>query len=119
LYQRSFQAIDVADFLRARLRHLRARVVCLWARRTMHGGPEIETVCKSQPRLYHEEFSASAPELNPTLHIWHNFRGHTANRLLRDTRELRLRLQAHVSQVCCSQAKLCSFTLATALPSPP
>jgi len=116
---RNFQAIDGADFLRALLRHLRGYVVLLWDRSTIHRGPSIEAVCPAHPRRHLEEFPAYAPERNPTEQIWNDFKGHTANSLLRDTRELCRRLRANVRRVCQSQANWRSFILASELPSPP
>jgi len=116
---KNFQAVDVADFLRALLRHLRGHVVLLWDRGSIHKGPAIEAVRKAHPRLHMEEFPAYAPELNPTEQIWNDFKGHTANSLLWDTRDLCRRLQANVRRVRRSQAKLRSFILASKLPSPP
>jgi hypothetical protein len=88
-------------------------------RGSIHKGPAIEAVCQVHPRLHVEEFPADAPELNPTEQVWNDFKGHTANSLLRDTRELCRHVQANVRRVRRSQAKLRSFILASKLPSPP
>ena len=114
---RNFRAMDVADCLRVLLRHLRGHVILLWDQGAIHRGPAIEAVCKAHPRLHVEEFPAYAPELNPTEQIWNDFKGHIANSLLRDTRDLGRRLQANVRRVRRSQAKLRSFILASELPS--
>jgi len=116
---KNFQAVDVADFLRALLRHLRGHVVLLWDRGSIHKGPAIEAVRTAHPRLHVEEFPAYALDLNPTEQVWNDVKGHTANRLLRDTRDLCRRFQANVRRVRRSQAKLRSFILASKLPSPP
>ena len=115
----NFQAVDVASFVRALLRHLRGQVILLWDRGTIHRGAAIAALQKRYPRLHIEEFPAYAPELNPVEQIWNDFKGHTANSLLRDRRELRRRLQANTRRVRRSQAKLRSFILAAKLPSPP
>lgn len=115
----NFHAMDVADFLRALLRHLRGHVVLLWDRGSIHKGAAIDAVCQAYPRLHLEEFPAYAPELNPTELVWNDFKGHTANSLLRDTRELSRSLRANLRRVRRSQAKLRSFILASDLPSPP
>jgi putative transposase len=115
----NFQAVDVAAFLRALLRHLRGPIILLWDRGSIHRGPAIEAVRQAHPRLHVEAFPAYAPELNPTEQVWNDFKSHTANSLLRDTRELRRSLRANSRRVCRSQAKLRSFILASALPSPP
>jgi transposase len=116
---KNFQAVDVADFLRALLRHLRGHVVLLWDRGSIHQGPAIEAVCEAHPRLHVEEFPAYAPELNPAEQVWNDFKRHTANSLLRDTRDLCRRLNANTRRVRRSQAKRRSFIRASKLPSPP
>ena len=115
----NFQAIHVADFLRALLRHVRGPIILLWDQGSIHRGPAIEAVRKAHPRLHVEEFPAYAPELNPTEQVWNDFKGHTANSLLRDTRDLRRRLWANTRRVRRSQAKLRSFIRSSKLPSPP
>jgi hypothetical protein len=55
---KNFQAVDVADFLRALWRHLRGPVVLLWDRGPIHKGPAIEAVRQAHPRLHVEEFPA-------------------------------------------------------------
>jgi transposase len=116
---RNFQAIDVADFLRALLRHLRGHIILLWDRSSIHRGPAIEAVCQAHPRLHLEEFPAYAPELNPAEQVWNDFKGRMANTLLWDTRDLRRRLSASARRVRRSQAKLRSLLLSSKLPSPP
>jgi putative transposase len=116
---RHFQAIDVAGFLRALLRHLRGPIILLWDRGTIHRGAAIEAVCQAHPRLHLEEFPAYAPELKPTEQIWNDFKSHTANSLLWDTRDLHRRLSANARRVRRSQAKLRSFINSSKLPSPP
>ena len=54
----NFQAIDVADFLRALLRHLRGPIILLWDRGSIHRGPAIDAVCQAHPRLHLEECPA-------------------------------------------------------------
>jgi putative transposase len=116
---RNFQAIDVADFLRALLRHLRGHIILLWDRGSIHRGAAIEAVQQAHPRLQVEEFPAYAPELNPVEQIWNDFKGHTANSLLQDRRHLYRSLQANSRRVRRSQEQLRSFILASTLPSPP
>jgi transposase len=115
----NFQAVHVADFLRVLLRHLRGHVIVLWDRGSIHQGAAIAAVQQAYPRLHLEEFPAYAPDLNPTEQLWNNCKGHTANSLLRDLRDLRHRLSAKTRRLRRSQAKLRSFILASKLPSPP
>jgi len=116
---RHFQALEVAGLLRARLRHLRGPVILLWDRGTLHRGAAIEAVCQAHPRRPVEAFPAYAPERHPTAQMWHDCKGHTANSLLRDTRELHRRLSANARRVRRSQAKRRSFISSSTLPSPP
>lgn len=115
----NFKAVDVADFLRALLRHVRGPIMLLWDRSSIHRGAAIDAVRQAYPRLHLEEFPAYAPELNPAEQVWNDFKGHTANSIPRDTRELRRNLRANTRRVCHSQAKLRSFILSSKLPSPP
>jgi transposase len=115
----NFQAIHVADFLRALLRHLRGHVMVLWDQGSIHRGPAIEAVQQAHPRLHLQEFPAYAPELNPVEQVWNDFKGHTANSLLRDTRDIRRSLYANRRRARRSQVKLRSFIGASKLSSPP
>lgn len=116
---RNFQAAHVAEFLRALLRQLRGHVIVLWDQGSIHQGPAIAAVQQAYPRLHVEEFPAYAPELNPTEQLWNDFKGHTANSLLRDQQHLRRRLSDNTRRVRRSQTKLRSFFRTSKLPSPP
>ena len=115
----NFTAVHVADFLRGLLQHLRGHVILLWDQGSIHRGAAIAAVQQAYPRLQIEEFPAYAPELNPVEQLWNDFKGHTANSLPRDRRDIRRSLQANTRRVRHSQAKLRSFILASELPSPP
>jgi hypothetical protein len=112
-------AIHVAGCLRALVRPLRGHVIRRWDQGSIHQGPAIAEVQRASPRLHIHEFPAYAPELNPVAPLWNDFKGHTANSLPRDMRDIRRRLQANSRRVRRSQAKLRSFILASELPSPP
>jgi transposase len=116
---RNCKAVDVAACLRALLRQLRGHVILLWDRGRMHRGPAIEAVCQAHPRWHLEEFPAYAPELDPAERVWNDFKGHTANSLLRDTRDICRNLRNNIRRVRRHQEKLRSFILASKLPSPP
>jgi putative transposase len=115
----NFTALHVAACLWELLHHVRGHVILLWDRGSIHKGPAIAAVQRAYPRLHIEEFPAYAPELNPVEQLWNDFKGHMANSLPRDTRDIRRSLQANTRRVRRSQAKLRSFILASALPSPP
>jgi putative transposase len=114
----NFTARHVAAVLRGLLRHLRGPVILLWDQGSIPRGPAMAAVQRAYPRLHIEEFPAYAPELNPVEPLWNDFKGHTANSLPRDTRDIRRSLQANTRRVRRSQAKLRSFILASELPSP-
>ena len=115
----NFTAVHVADFLRGLLQPLRGNVILLWDQGSIHRGPAIAAVQQAYPRLQIEEFPAYAPELNPVEQLWNDFKGHTANSLPRDRRDIRRSLQANTRRVRHSQAQWRSFILASELPSPP
>jgi transposase len=112
-----FQAIHVADFLRALLQQLWEHIILLWDHGSIHREPAIEAVCWA-PRLHLEAFPAYAPELNPTEQVWNDSTGHIANSRLRDIRDLRRRLSATTRWVRHSQAKLRSLIRSSKLPFP-
>jgi transposase len=114
----NFTAVHVADFLRGLLPHLRGHVILLWDQGSIHRGAAIAAVQQAYPRLQIEEFPAYAPELNPVEQLWNDFKGHTANSLPRDRRDIRRSLQANTRRVRHSQAKLRSCILASELPAP-
>lgn len=117
--QDNFTARQVAKFLRHLLRHLRGPVVLLWDGAKIHKGPHIAAVQAAYPRLHLERFPAYAPELNPTEQLWHDFKHHTANSLLRDKQDIRLHLHASTRRVRRAPDKLRAFVRASDLPSPP
>jgi transposase len=115
----NFTAMPVAALLRGLWRHLRGDVIRLWEQGSIHQGLAIAEVQRADPRLHIEAFPAYAPELNPVEQLWNDFKGHTANSLPRDMRDIRRSWQANTRRVRHSQAKLRSFILASELPSPP
>jgi putative transposase len=81
--------VHVADLLRGLLQHLRGHVILLWDQGSIHRGPAIAEGQQAYPRLQIAEFPAYAPELNPVEQLWNDFKGHTANSLPRDRRDIR------------------------------
>jgi len=115
----NFAAVDVADFLRRLLRHLRGPVILLWDGAPIHRGGPFRQVQEAFPRLHLERFPAYAPELNPVEWLWKDCNGHMANSLLRDERHIHQRLHGTKRRVVRSQEKLRSFVEASHLPSTP
>jgi transposase len=117
--QDSFNAVAVAEFVRALLQHLRGEVILLWDGGQIHKGSAIAGLQVAYPRLHLERFPGYAPELNPVEQIWNDFKGHSANSVFLDKQDIRLSLHASTRRVRNSQAKLRSFVHASDLPSPP
>jgi transposase len=118
-HQDNFSAVGVAKFLRMLLNHLRGQVILLWDGGTIHKGPFINAVRDAYPRLHLERFPGYAPELNPVEQVWNDFKGRTANSLLRNKQDIRLSLHASTRRVRSSGDKLRSFVLSSDLPSAP
>ena len=119
LRQDNFKAVHVARFLRLLLRHMRGHVILLWDGGQIHKGPAIDAVRDAFPRLHLERFPGYAPELNPVEQVWNDFKRQTGNSILRDKQDIRLRLHGSARRVRRSPDKLCSFVLASDLPSAP
>lgn len=117
--QDNVTALQVAKFLRRLLRHLRGPVILLWDGGRIHKGSAIDAIRHAYPRLHLERFPGYAPELNPAEQVWNDFKGHTANSLLRNKQDIRLHLHASARRVRRSGEKLRSFVLASDLPSAP
>jgi transposase len=66
----SFNAVQIAAFLRDLLRQLRGRVIIVWDNATTHRGPVIQKLLRKFPRLWLENFPPYAPDLNPVEQIW-------------------------------------------------
>lgn len=116
--QANFRAWHVAVFLRALLQELSGYLIVLWDGANIHKGPEMAAIQADYPRIHFERFPAYAPELNPVEHIWHDFKGRTANSLPRDKQDIRLKLHENTRRIRRSQTKLRSFVLASELPDP-
>ena len=116
--QDNFKAVHVAPFLRHLLHHLRGEVILLWDQGQIHKGPAIRQLLEDYPRLHTEWFPKYAPELNPAEQVWNEFKGHTANSLPLDKRDIRNSLHANTRRVRRCQDKLRSLILASKLPSP-
>ena len=117
--QKNFNAMDVANFLRTLLGHLRGEVILLSDGAQIHKGEVFRKLQERFPRLHLERFPGYTPELNPTEWVWKDFDGRTANSLLRDKEHVRQRLHANKRRVVRTQEKLRSFVRASKLPSAP
>jgi len=71
--------VEVAVFLRALLRHLRAHVIVVLDGGTIHKGPAVRALLRRCRRLHIERFPGYAPELNPDEFVWTHFKAALAN----------------------------------------
>jgi hypothetical protein len=71
--------VEVRDFLRYLLRHLRGSIVLLWDGASIHRRVLIRDFLRWQTRLHVYPLPAYAPELNPAEFVWAN----TKRQLLR------------------------------------
>ena len=69
-HERNITGVEVADFLRDLLRHLRGHVFLVWDGGSIHKGKEVKTFMASHRRLHVHRFPAYAPELNPIELVW-------------------------------------------------
>jgi putative transposase len=86
---RHFRSLDVADFIRDLLRHLRGRVIVVCDNGTMHKGEPIRQLLADHPRLSIEHLPPYAPDLNPVEQLWNHLKyGALANFVPHDLDEL-------------------------------
>ncbi len=113
---KNIKNIQVAQFLRYLLRHLRRRVVLLWDSGRVHKGPAIREVLTKYPRLAVESFPGYAPELNPDEFVWNLLKRPLANSAPKDLPQLRRLLQKPFCRLRQSQPLLWSCIEASNLP---
>ena len=77
LYEGNISQVQVCDFLRYLLRHLRGAVIVIWDNATPHKGIEIRKLCGKYKRL--EALPPYAPELNPDEGVWSQAKKSMAN----------------------------------------
>ena len=70
LYLRNIGQVEVCEFLRHLLRHLRGPVIVLLDNSRTHKGEPLRELCQRYRRLHVEHFPSYAPELNPDEGVW-------------------------------------------------
>lgn len=70
LYENNITQVQVCDFLRYLLRHLRGFVIVIWDNATPHKTKMIRELCRKYKRLHLEALPPYAPELNPDEGVW-------------------------------------------------
>jgi transposase len=106
LPEANFDNVEVADFLRHLLRHLRGLVIVIWDNGRHHKGEAIRTLLRRCQRLRLEPLPPYAPELNPDEGVWNQTRTTLANGRPDDSRELAETLNETLLKLGLSQAKL-------------
>jgi len=110
--------VEIVDFLRHLLRHLRGPVVLLWDGGPIHKRKIVRDFIRRRPRLHVYPFPAYAPELNPDEFVWTQTKRDLSNSAPKDIRDLRQRLRGSTRRLQRSQRLLRSCILASDLPWP-
>lgn len=113
---RNLNGLDIRDFLKYLLRHLRGPVVLLWDRGPIHRRKEVKEFIRQRTRLHVEFFPAYAPELNPAEFVWCQADKALANTAPEDLDELKGLLRSSVRRIRNSQKLLWSCIYASDLP---
>lgn len=79
LYLENISQIEVCDFLRYLLQHLRGPVTVIWDNGRPHKGRSIREFLRRYPRLHLEALPPYAPELNPDEGVWSQAKTTLAN----------------------------------------
>jgi len=70
LYEGNITQVQIQEFLRYMLKHLRGPVVVVWDNAACHKGIDIRKFCARHKRLHLEALPPYAPELNPDEGVW-------------------------------------------------
>ena len=108
--------LDVRDFLKDLLQHLRGPLVLLWDRASIHGRKEVNEFLNRHSRIRVERFPAYAPELNPAEYVWNRADHNLRNSVPDDLSELKGMLWNTVRRLRRSQDRLWSCIYASDLP---
>jgi transposase len=106
LPEANFDNVEVADFLRHLLRHLRGFVIVIWDNGRPHRGDAIRALLRRCRRIHLEALPPYAPELNPDEGVWNQTRTTLANGRPDDPTELAQTLSEVLLELGLSQAKL-------------
>ena len=106
LPEANFDNVEVADFLRHLLRHLRGFVIVVWDNGRPHKGEAMRALLRRCRRLRLEPLPPYAPELNPDEGVWNQTRTELANGRPDDPLELAEILNETLIELSLSQSKL-------------
>lgn len=98
--------LEVCEFLRHLLRHLRGPVIALLDNSRTHRGEPLRILKQRHPRLQVEYFPAYAPELNPDEGVWSLAKRKLANGRPDNIEELVEQVGSSLRSIRGSQASL-------------
>ncbi len=116
LHRKNLNGLDVKDFLRYLLKHLRGHSVLLWDRSSIHRRKLVKEYWEKHPRIQVEEFPGYAPELNPAEYIWNHADRELSNTAAEELDQLEGLLAESASRLSNSQQLLWSCIYASDLP---
>ena len=108
---RNISALDVVEFLRHLLRHIRRPITIVWDRSNTHDRSKAVRVWLAKhPEIRTERFPGYAPELNPDEQVWtHIKHGRLANFVPADSGHLRRRVRCELARLKRHPELLASF----------
>lgn len=108
---RNISALDVVEFLRHLLRHIRRPITIVWDRSNTHDRSKAVRVWLAKhPEIRTERFPGYAPELNPDEQVWtHVKHGRLANFVPADSDHLRRRVRCELARLKRHPELLASF----------
>lgn len=108
--------LEVCEFLRHLLRHLRGPVIALLDNANTHKGEPLRELQCRHPRLAIEYFPSYAPELNPDEGVWSLAKRELANSRPDDVDELVEQIIDSIDSIRRSPGKLRGCILQSELP---
>ncbi len=110
--------VEIIQFLRHLLRHLRGHVVLLWDGGPIHRRRLVQDFIGRHPRLHVYPFPGYAPELNPDEFVWTQAKRRLSNGAPRNLADLKGRLRRSVRRLQRSQRLLWACIFTSDLPWP-
>ncbi len=117
LYRNNIGQVEVCEFLRHLLRHLRRPIIVLLDNSNIHKGAPLRALRNRHPRLHVEYFPGYAPELNPDEGVWSLTKRKLANGRPDNIDVLTSELLKSLKSIRRSPAKLRGCIIQSQLPS--
>jgi transposase len=106
-HRKNITGVEVIQFLRLLLRHMRRPVVVVWDGGTIHHRRLVrDYLADNRSRLRVYRFPAYAPELNPDEYVWTQSKRELTNGTPQDIDELDEDLGRAIHHIRCSQRLL-------------